>query len=223
MREGATNSNFEIVWALRQGVGFGPVRNQAMAPEIKPSTSWTRADVNGDGRPDLLLLQPKSSDSQIAVLAQTAAGDFAPPVLSSSNGTSALDAADVNGDGRIDVLSTNGTGSHLGELLQAADGSLEPERLFAINYTSNGNGSLVAVDINADGRTDIVTGNDMLLGRPVTGVWPAAVPGSSHRLSMGNWARPTSQKASISAPPSQPKARGKQWLKQVRAIGAERV
>lgn len=219
MREGVTNSNFEIVWALRQGVGFGAVRSQAMAPEIKPTTSWTLADVNSDGRTDLLLLQPKSSDSQIAVLAQTAAGDFAPPVLSLSNGTSALDAADVNGDGRIDVLSTNGTGSHLGVLLQAADGSLEPERRFDINYTGNGNGSLVAVDINADGRVDIVTGNDVLFGRPVSGVWPAAAPGNARRLSLGSWAEPASAKASLSAPPSQTKARGKKWLQHVRSLG----
>ncbi|MCV2352877.1 FG-GAP-like repeat-containing protein [Paucibacter sp. B2R-40] len=223
LREGVTNSNFEIVWALRQGGGFGPVRSQATAPEIKGTTSWVLADVNGDGRPDLLLLQPRSSNSQIAVLAQTAAGDFALPVWYPSNGTSALDAVDINADGRIDVLSTNGTGSHLGVLLQAPDGSLEPERPFAINYTSNGNGSLVAVDINADGRIDIVTGNDVLLGRPVSGVWPAAAQDSPRRLSLGSWAEPASAKANLLAAPSQTRARGKNWLKQLRSPGLERA
>jgi methionine-rich copper-binding protein CopC len=216
LRASATISTYEIAWTVRQGSGFGPVHSQVVDPDIIASPTLAVADVTGDGRPDMLLLLLKRNGAQVAVFAQTAAGDLAAPVMYPTYGSSALDTADLNGDGRIDVLVTH---AQLGVLLQTADGSLEPERAFAISNTNNGNGSLVAVDINADGRVDIVTGNDVLLGRPVSGVWPAAAPGTARRLSLGSGAGPASVKASLSASPSQTKARGKKWLNHIRSLG----
>jgi methionine-rich copper-binding protein CopC len=222
-RSSGTVNSAEIAWALRQGNGFGPVKSITLDRDNTGISSWAVADVTGDGRPDVVLILSKSSGNQVAVLAQTAAGDLAAPALYPTQSSTALDTADVNGDGRMDVLVTDGTANRLGVLLQTADGSLEPERLFAINYTNNGNGSLVALDINADGRIDIVTGNDVLLGRPVSGVWPAAAPGNARRLSLGNWAGPASAKTSLAAPPSQSKSLGKKWLNQVRTLRLERA
>lgn len=218
-RSMGTNS-FEIFWALRQGSGFGPVQNRTyvFAGDLIGWSTLAVADVTGDGRPDMLLLLPESYGGRVAVLAQTATGDLATPVLYPTQG-SALETADVNGDGRIDVLVTDGFWRWLGVLLQAADGSLEPVRPFAINHSNSGYGNLVVLDTNADGRVDIVTGNAVLLGRPVSGAWPAAAPGTARRLSLGSGAGP----ASLSVTPSQTKARGKKWLKHLRSLGLERA
>jgi hypothetical protein len=183
VRAGADNIHYELAWALRQGPGFGAVRSRTIDATVDLAPPLAVADVTGDGRPDLALLLRLGNDSRLAVYAQTAAGDFADPVLSASAYDAAtVDAGDVDGDGRADLLVTHSTTRQLGVYLQDAAGGLQAERTFETGYAYyEFFDTVVLADLNGDGRTDVVVGADVLLGRPVTGAWPMSVPPSDRR------------------------------------------
>jgi len=132
-----------------------------------PSGSGTVvvADVNGDGKPDLIL-----AGGAIGVLLGNGNGTFQAEVSYSGGGTAADSVAvsDVNGDGKLDLIVSNqftGTGTSnggVGILLGNGDGTFQP----ALTYYSGGqNAHSIAVgDINGDGRPDIVAVNDYMNG-----------------------------------------------------------
>src|SRR3989442_1524366 len=123
------------------------------------------ADVNGDGKPDLIL-----AGGAIGVLLGNGNGTFQAEVSYSGGGTAADSVAvsDVNGDGKLDLIVSNqftGTGTSnggVGILLGNGDGTFQP----ALTYYSGGqNAHSIAVgDINGDGRPDIVAVNDYMNG-----------------------------------------------------------
>ena len=125
------------------------------------------ADVNGDGKPDLIVAneQQSKNDPQgsISVMVGKGNGTFHAAVNYSSGGQSAYSivVADVNGDGKLDLVVANGclgsdcsTGS-VGVLLGKGDGTFKK----AVTYGSGAAsvfGSRVAVgDLNGDGKLDL--------------------------------------------------------------------
>jgi hypothetical protein len=139
------------------------------------------ADVNGDGKPDVILAEqcPASDgcssgeDGVIGVLLGNGDGTFqsaltfdAGGLFDNLSGPQAIAVADVNGDGRPDVLvATNCFGSDCGSggvsvLLGNGDGTFQA----ALNYASGGLGatSVSVVDMNGDGKLDLVVLNDSI-------------------------------------------------------------
>lgn len=123
------------------------------------------ADLNGDGRTDLVAVQ--FGGSFFRVWLQDPAGQLvlqvdqplAFPRFGGVNGlidlgTRALDVGDVNGDGRPDIVATLGGDTDPRKLmivLQQADGSWAEPR-----YQLNGGGNSLALgDLNGDGRPDL--------------------------------------------------------------------
>jgi len=131
------------------------------------------ADMNGDGKPDLVLQLQGTGQNQenLVTVALNHAGKFAPFSLNNSSGiqtesglSSDVVVADVNGDGHPDVLFTVGSGSAQYEGVVAVAFGDGTGALSAQGQTvAAGNipylATFALADVNGDGKLDIVTFN----------------------------------------------------------------
>ena len=129
------------------------------------------ADVNGDGKPDLLVANACTSTSDctngsVSVLLGNGDGTFQSALSYSSGGQSAISIAlaDINGDGRLDAVVANMCGSDgdcstgvVSTLLGNGDGTFQP----ALSYNSGGTSavSVAVADINGDQKADVLVAN----------------------------------------------------------------
>lgn len=101
-------------------------------------TTVTLADVNGDGKPDMLI----GTSYQNGFIVELGNGDGtyqAPQTVVGNGAATNIVVADLNGDGKLDVI--------------VADGNAYPSRL-------------VAADLNLDGKLDLVSLDEY--GYPIT-------------------------------------------------------
>lgn len=130
------------------------------------------ADVNGDGKMDLLVANTYFSNT-IGVLLGNGDGSFQPAATYDSGGGFPVTIVpiDLNGDGRIDLVVANQTpcytcvgGGIVAVLLGNGDGTFQT----AVTYDSGGEGfdnngigpaELAVADVNGDGKPDIVVSN----------------------------------------------------------------
>jgi Bacterial Ig-like domain (group 3)/FG-GAP-like repeat len=138
------------------------------------------ADLNGDGKPDLVVANACASGAScptgpgsVGVLFGNGDGTFQTAVAYGSGGYDAesIAVADVNGDGKLDVVVVNFCGDTtcslpgtVGVLLGNGDGTFQS----VVPYSSGGSflGSIAVVDVNRDGKRDIVataSNNDVVV------------------------------------------------------------
>ncbi len=127
------------------------------------------ADVNGDGKPDVVVANwcPDSActaTSTVGVLLGNGDGTLQPVVTYPSGGfnTNSVVIGDVNGDGKPDLAVVNGSTSgadagKVGVLLGNGDGTFQP----VVVYSRGGYGasSVLLSDVNGDGKPDVVVSN----------------------------------------------------------------
>lgn len=120
------------------------------------------ADVNGDGKPDLVVINCGDNTTcggtgSVGVLLGNGDGTFQPAVVSDVGGFEAIFAvvADVNGDGKPDLVVVGG--GVVAVLLGNGDGTFQPATTYAVSgagafFTSN----LAVADVNGDGKPDLL-------------------------------------------------------------------
>ncbi len=133
------------------------------------------ADFNADGKPDLACLgETTGQQAQLAISLGNGNGTFAAPTILNIPGgdtvaTSSLAAADFNADGNIDLalLDANAFsgiyyGQGNGNFTSVPNVDLLPRDLINL-YAS---GAAIAVDLNKDGKPDLLVGNTVFLNTP---------------------------------------------------------
>jgi hypothetical protein len=113
------------------------------------------ADVNRDGKPDLIVAN--NTDGNVGVLLGDGTGSFLNQQTFASGPTPiALAVADVNGDGKPDLIVANYDSSSVSVLLGNGDGTFQNPQSFA---TGSGPIAVTTADVNGDGKADILVAN----------------------------------------------------------------
>jgi hypothetical protein len=121
--------------------------------------SVAAVDVNGDSKPDIIVANNNANN--VGVLLNTGIGTFATQVTYSTGASSSpysVVAADVNGDGKPDIIVANNNANNVGVLLNTGTGTFVAQVTYSTGASSSPY-SVVAADVNEDGKVDIVVAN----------------------------------------------------------------
>jgi len=127
-------------------------RAEAVAFSTAPSRSLVAVgDFNGDGKPDLALVNANSSE--ISIMLGNGDGTFhAAASYGTGNPPVAIAVGDFNGDGRPDLAVVNANSSGISVMLGNGDGTFQA----AAKYEKGNSGVAIAVgDFNGDGKADL--------------------------------------------------------------------
>ena len=136
------------------------------------------ADMNGDGTPDLVAVQMDAGtqNMQIAIALGNGDGTFKAPGLTTYNSQffvgTGLAVADFDGDGKLDVVTASYIGpSGSGIAYGTGDGGLRTSGSATAGYGPaetiylGVGGATTALDLNGDGKPDILSGATELLSQ----------------------------------------------------------
>ena len=142
---------------------------QAFAAGRGPGSAKS-ADMNGDGRPDLVITNSQFDEHAVSVLLNTTEPGASTPslaarqIVATGDSPRQVTAADLNGDGRPDLMFSHTERALVSVLLNTTEPgeatlSFAPKQNFGTGQNSN---SLKATDVNGDGRRDLIvaTGAD---------------------------------------------------------------
>ena len=153
---GTSNDPVSVV-SVRLGKGDGTFGDlQSFAAGSQPQ-SVTVADVNNDGRPDLLVVNDFANSANL--LLGNGDGTFqAPRAFVPGSFPASVAVADTNGDGRPDLLvKISYSSDGVSVLLGNGDGSFQSP---GTGFATSGRPDATAVgDVNGDGKQDLVVAN----------------------------------------------------------------
>jgi hypothetical protein len=113
------------------------------------------ADVNMDGRMDLICAEPY--ENSIFVLTNNGSGGFElSSTLATGNGPHTIAAGDVNGDGKIDLICANANDNTLQVFTNDGSGGFITNATYAVGSYPY---PVIIADINGDGKLDLICAN----------------------------------------------------------------
>jgi hypothetical protein len=120
--------------------------------------SLVLTNVNGDG--ELYLICANSAGNTLSVLTNNGSGVFGSnATLIVGNAPTSVTAADVNGDHKLDLISANAGDDTLTILTNNGSGVFGSNATINASTVSHGPRSVTVVDINGDGKVDLISPN----------------------------------------------------------------
>lgn len=186
--QNSTTATYALSLYLGKGDGtFGAATTPAVADNVGPPSFGSGlgqivlADMNGDGKPDLITLGTNTTTNkgELAISLGNGDGTFQPPTILAFGAGSTigygLAAADFNGDGKIDVVVTGfeppidtgifpGNGDGTVQSFSPYSGLTEPAEAIDLVLF----GAAQAIDFNGDGKPDLVAGQGILFNLGAT-------------------------------------------------------
>jgi hypothetical protein len=163
---GSSDLTFQL--QLDAATGIGPTASFAAQQTFATTDgpySVTAADINGDGKLDLIA--PNLNNSTVSVLLNTSSPGAATPSFATQQsfatgaGPFSVAAADFNGDGKPDLLVSNSYTNTVSVLLNVTVPGAAAPAFAAQNtfVTGNDPASVTAADLNGDGKPDLIVAN----------------------------------------------------------------
>jgi hypothetical protein len=136
-------------FTVLMGNGNGTLKSPQTYGSVGNLRNAAIADVNGDGKPDLIL----AHSAGVGVMLGNGDGTFQSEHLVSGIPASFVAVADLNGDGRPDIVSSYFNGSGFTVLLGNGDGSFKALSTVTDPYVTDG---LVVANLTSDNIPDLV-------------------------------------------------------------------
>jgi hypothetical protein len=143
------------------GNGNGTFKAPLSTPTGFAPTSVATGDFNGDGKPDLVLIDYFDTDNSVLVMTGNGNGTFGKPLAIKFNAQLGFEApvvGDFFGDGKLSVAVTTGDGS-VSVLRGNGDGTFQAPSSTLTDFNGSFPNALVVADFNGDGKPDLAVSN----------------------------------------------------------------